>query len=253
MLLSTIIICTIAAFVAGFIDAIAGGGGLITMPAMLLTGVPAHIALGSGKLGSCVGSAVALVNFARSGLVLWRVALVGIGFALVGASLGSYLTLYFDSETMGKILVGLLPVGMLVTLMPKKEKSTTVPELKGTRFWLLVPLVCTVVGVYDGFFGPGAGTFFIIAFHLFLGIPLLHSSGTAKVLNFATNLGSLLAFIWYGKVVYALGLPMAVGSIGGNWLGSRMAIKIGNTLVRRFLTISMALLFATLVYQYFFK
>ena len=253
MLLSTIIICTVAAFVAGFIDAIAGGGGLITVPAMLLTGVPPHIALGSGKLGSCVGSGVALVNFARSGLVLWRVALVGVGFSLLGAYLGSLATLYLDSALMGKVLVGMLPIGMLVTLLPRASKEARPAVLEGPRFWVLAPLTCLLVGMYDGFFGPGAGSFFIIGFHYILHMHLLAASATAKVMNFASNLGSLVTFLWNGKVVFALGLPMAVGSIAGNWLGSRMAIRGGGDVLRRFLAVSLCLLFATLVYQYFIR
>lgn len=253
MLLSTILICTAAAFVAGFIDAIAGGGGLITMPVLLLTGVPPHMALGSGKLGACIGSGAALLNFARSGLVLWRVALAGLGFSLLGSYVGAMATLYFDSTVMGKVLVGMLPIGMLATLLPRKAQESRPAVLEGTRFWVSVSLTCFLVGMYDGFFGPGAGSFFILGFHYMLHINLLAASATAKVLNFTSNAGSLVAFLWNGKVLFALGLPMAVGSVLGNWLGSRMAIRTGSEVVRRVLMVSLGLLFCTLVYQYFLQ
>ena len=125
--LSAILICTGAALLGGFIDAIAGGGGLITMPALLLTGVPPHLALGTNKVSSCVGTSVALGNFARSHLVLWRLALTGLVFSLLGAYAGSILALYVNSEILGKILVGLLPVGMCATLLPKKEREVRAP------------------------------------------------------------------------------------------------------------------------------
>lgn len=251
--LLTILICTVAAFVAGFIDAIAGGGGLITMPALLLTGVPPHMALGTGKLSAFLGSGVALLNFARSGLVLWRAAAVGVGFSLLGSYFGTLAALRMDSALLGKVLVALLPLGMAATLLPRRERRERHAVPEGARLWILTPLVCFLVGMYDGFFGPGTGSFLIIAFHYVLCMRLLAASATAKVLNLASNFGSLLTFLWSGKVWFALGLPMAAGSIAGNWLGSRMAIRAGGEAVRRFLGISLGLLFATLAYQYFIR
>lgn len=253
MLISTvsIILCSVAALVAGFIDSIAGGGGFITVPAMLLTGIPPHVALGSGKLGACLGSGIALYNFARSGLVAWRVALVGVGFSLTGAYIGSRLTLFIDSALLGKILVAMLPLGIVFTLFPHRKSEPLPPVTEGLRFWLLAPLTCFTVGVYDGFFGPGTGTFFILAFHYALRMSLLASSATAKVLNFSSNAGSLVAFLASGNVAFVLALPMAVGSVLGNWLGSRMAIRLGGEVVRRFLVFSMVMLFVTLLYRYF--
>ena len=203
--LSAILICTGAALLGGFIDAIAGGGGLITMPALLLTGVPPHLALGTNKVSSCVGTSVALGNFARSHLVLWRLALAGLVFSLLGAYAGSILALYVNSEILGKILVGLLPVGMCATLLPKKERECAPRPLEGARFRTLVPLVCLLIGAYDGFFGPGTGSFLILAFHWILRVGLIEASATSKVLNLASNFGAVVAFIWHGKVLWPPG------------------------------------------------
>ena len=242
--LSTILICTGAALLGGFIDAIAGGGGLITMPALLLTGVPPHLALGTNKVSSCVGTSVALGNFARSHLVLWRLALAGLVFSLLGAYAGSILALYVNSEILGKILVGLLPVGMCATLLPKKERECAPRPLEGARFWTLVPLVCLLIGAYDG-------SCLILAFHWILRVGLIEASATSKVLNLASNFGAVVAFIWHGKVLWPLALAMTGGSVIGNWLGSRTAIRVGAKAVRRFLTVSLSLLLLTLIWQYF--
>ena len=248
--LSTILICTGAALLGGFIDAIAGGGGLITMPALLLTGVPPHLALGTNKVSSCVGTRVALGNFARSHLCsgVWP---GGAGLFPVGAYAGSILALYVNSEILGKILVGLLPVGMCATLLPKKERECAPRPLEGARFWTLVPLVCLLIGAYDGFFGPGTGSFLILAFHWILRVGLIEASATSKVLNRASNFGAVVAFIWHGKVLWPLALAMTGGSVIGNWLGSRTAIRVGAKAVRRFLTVSLSLLLLTLIWQYF--
>jgi uncharacterized membrane protein YfcA len=130
-----------AALGGGFIDAIAGGGGLVTMPMLLLTGVPPHMALGANKVSACLGTGVALGNFARSRLVLWRVALAGLGFSLLGSWAGSRLTLLLDAALLGKILVALLPVGLCATLLPKKDRSLPPLPLQGPRFWLPIALV----------------------------------------------------------------------------------------------------------------
>lgn len=240
-----------AAFTGGFIDSIAGGGGLITMPALLLTGVPPHQSLGTNKVSACLGTCVALGNFARSRLVQWRVAMAGIAFSLIGSWIGSRMALLLDAAVLGKVLVALLPVGMCATLLPKKERKLPPLPTTGPRFWLPVSLVCLAIGAYDGFFGPGTGSFLILAFHWVLRMGLMQASATSKVLNLASNFAGAAVFIFNGVVIWSLALPMAVASCLGNWLGSRMAIRVGPAAVRRFLTVSLTLLLLTLAWQYF--
>ena len=245
-------VCCIAACIAGFVDSIAGGGGLIVLPALLLCGIPPHLAMGTSKFATSMGTALALFNFARNNLVLWRVASVGVAFALLGAYGGSRMALMLDSAVMGKVLVALLPVGMAMTLVPKKEQpgALDMPD-SGWRFWFGVPMTSVLVGMYDGFFGPGAGSFYILAFHWVLRMGLIEASATSKVFNLASNVGSLIAFLISGQVLFALALPMAAASMAGNWMGSRLAIRVGSSVVRKCLVVSLSLLLATLVWRYF--
>lgn len=141
---------------------------------------------------------------------------------------------------------------MCATLLPKKNRTQPPLALEGPLFWSLVPLVCLLIGAYDGFFGPGTGSFLILAFHWILRVGLIEASATSKVLNLASNLGAVAAFIWHGKVIWPLALAMSVGSVTGNWLGSRTAIRVGAKAVRRFLTVSLSLLLLTLIWEYFF-
>ena len=154
-------------------------------------------------------------------------------------------------EETDKALCGIGLVYMCATLLPKKEKKQTPLPQAGARFWLPVALVCLVMGAYDGFFGPGTGSFLILAFHWILRMGLMEASATSKVLNLASNFAGAVVFIINGVVVWSLALPMAAACCLGNWMGSRMAIRIGPAAVRRFLTISLSLLLITLVWQYF--
>lgn len=251
-MLLTIIALTGVAFLGGVIDSIAGGGGLLTVPALLLTGTPTQMALGTNKFVGTLGTMAALVNFARSGLVLWRLAVVGIAFALIGSAAGTRAVLSFDSATAGRIVIALLPFAAAVTLIPRrsvqsKETFTTVD------IWGILPIICFLVGFYDGFFGPGAGSFFILAFHFGLRMDLIRASALAKVFNLSSNIGAFAVFIWHGQMLFAYAVPMAVAGILGNLVGSQLAIHIGPTIVRRFLFLSLFILFATLIWKYYLE
>ena len=248
--LGVVLFCAAAALAAGFIDSIAGGGGLVTLPALMLAGVPAHHVLGTNKFQASLGTGVALGVFARGHYVLWRIALVSVPLCLLGAAAGSRLALAIDEALLHKILVALLPIAMMVTLLPKKERAGD-GDLHPAAFRILLPALSFVLGLYDGFFGPGTGSFMIMAFHWILRIGLVRASATAKVLNLATNVGALAVFLVGGQVLWALALPMAAASITGNALGSRLAIRLGEKAVRRFLVVSLSLLLATLLYRTF--
>lgn len=249
--LGIIATCSLAALVAGFIDSIAGGGGLITVPALLLSGVPPHFALGTNKVQSSIGTGVAVCMFAHGHLVLWRLALTGLPFSLAGSWIGSVLALHLDEAVLGKVLVLLLPMAMCLTLLPKKERQEKTLPLQGQAFWILMPAVCLSIGCYDGFFGPGTGSFLILALHWILRCGLVQASASAKVLNLTSNVGAMLVFLWSGQVLWPLALPMVAASVLGNWLGSRTAMRVGPRAVRLFLTISLGLLMLTLIWRYF--
>ena len=237
-------------FFAGFIDSIAGGGGLLLLPALLFAGIPPQIVLGTNKFAGTLGTAMALVNFVRSKKVVGRIVSIGIVFSLLGTILGSKSILIFPNEMVGKIIVFLLPIAMLATLLPRKERVVEGDEpVKG--LYVKTPLICFSLGFYDGFFGPGTGSFLIMAFYLFVGLDLVAASATAKVFNLASCFGALIVFLLDGKVMISLGIPLALANVAGNYLGSTLAIKKGTPIVKAFLLVSLAILFSSLMIKYF--
>jgi uncharacterized membrane protein YfcA len=249
MSLVTECILVVAFFAAGFIDSVAGGGGLITVPSLLLAGLPPQAALATNKLASTSGTTVALMNFSRSGMVVWRIAAVGIVFSLIGSAVGTRAVLAFSPEAAAKAIVMLLPLGIAATLFPKGSGRART-DVTRLDLAVTVPLVTFAIGFYDGFFGPGTGSFLILAFHLLLGMELTRASATAKVFNLASNAASLAVFMAGGQVLYLLGLPLAAANIAGNYLGSSLAIRKGSGVVRACLTLSLTLLLATLAWKY---
>lgn len=244
------LVCGAAACAGGFIDAISGGGGLLTIPALLLTGVPPHYALGTNKISACLGTAVSLANFAKHNLVYWKMAAWGIPWSIAGSWLGSLLALYLDSAILGKILVALLPVAMIATLLPTGKSQTHASD-SGARYWFLLPCICIAIGCYDGFFGPGTGSFLILLLHWCMRMNLIQASATAKAFNLASNVSAAISFIWHGTVLWLLGIIMGACFMIGNLLGSMLAIRAGSGAVRKFLILSLLLLLGTLIWQYF--
>ena len=248
--LAIAVLCLIA-FFAGFVDSIAGGGGLFLVPGFLLVGLPPQVALGQEKIVSTLGTIAAIRNFLRESRIIWKVAVLGIPFSLVGAYLGAHLILLIDANVVEKILLVLIPFGIVLFLIPKNRQATGDSSLS-RRVLTLIPAVCLVVGFYDGFFGPGTGSMFIIAFHYFLKLDLVTSSANSKVFNFASNIGALAAFMLGGKVLYAIALPLVASNVLGNHVGSRLAVRGGSEVVRRVLIFSMLSLFASVGVKYVF-
>lgn len=248
--LTVLIVLLLAFFTAGFVDSIAGGGGLISTPAMLVCGLPPHIALGTGKFASTMGSLTSLWTFARSRLVVMRIAPAGFLSAFAGGAAGSGLALLIGSELLGKLLIVLLPIGLLASAFSGRTFGEE-GELPERLLWAKVCSMGFAIGMYDGFFGPGTGSFFIVAQHLFLRMGLVRASATAKVFNLASNAGALAMFASGGVVSYAIALPCAAASILGNQIGTRLAIRIGAKAVRGFLYVTLTLLLITLISRTF--
>ena len=237
----------VMSFLAGFIDSIAGGGGLILLPALLVAGLPPQLALGTNKLSAICGVTTSLANFARSGKILWKIAAMGLPFSLLGAMAGSRVVLLLNQTIATKIILFILPVIAVITLFPHKELKTATHMLSKKAFYLYTPLICLVLGFYDGFFGPGTGTFLIFGFFFFLKLHLVNASGLAKVFNFASNLGAFVVFAASGSILYRVGLPAALFNILGAYIGSRLAISKGQPVIRFFLLLVFGLLFITLI------
>ena len=251
--LSTCLIACPLVFLAGFIDSIAGGGGLISLPAYLLAGIPVHLAYGTNKFASCFGTAMASFQFAKKRHVFWRTALLSALGALIGAGLGAQLALVIDEDILRVGLVFILPLIALFLLKNKRfdvEHSplsfSSVPH--SSLIAVLIGLLC---GTYDGFLGPGTGTFIIIAYTSFMKLPLINASANAKIINLASNIAALSVFLLNGSVLLWLAIPCAVCSILGNLIGSKLAIKNGARFIKPVIVFVIGLLFARVCFDLF--
>lgn len=245
-----IILLSLVGFTAGFIDSIAGGGGLLTIPAFIIAGVPPKIALGTNKFQATLGTSISTGNFIHKGKVSLKIVTSGILFALVGSFIGSKVIISLNPDIVGKIIVFLLPLGIIATLTPRKVTIES-QILSKTDIFIKVPVICLIIGFYDGFFGPGTGSFLALSFYVFMKLNLIEATANAKVFNFLSNLGALAAFISSGKVLYSLGLPMALCNMAGNYLGSHLVLKKGSKVIRIFLLIVLAILSITLIWKFF--
>jgi uncharacterized membrane protein YfcA len=238
----TLALLVLTAFFAGAIDAIAGGGGLLTMPALLSAGVPAELALGTNKGQSVFGSATALLRYLRADQIDRPRARLTFPAGLIGAIAGAALVTAIDPKILRPlVLVLLVLAGTLVTFRrPKVGKLDPGP----TPSTLRPILIALSIGAYDGFFGPGTGTFLIIAFVELLGATLPRATADAKVVNFASNLASVAWFALHGVVLWKIALPMACAQALGGVAGAQIAVKGGAPIIRRMLlavTVSLVL------------
>ena len=236
------------AVVSGFVDAIAGGGGLILMPAILGAGLPPHLALGTNKMQSVAGTTTAFRNYLRGGMVDWRANLPSAIVAFVGAGLGSLVVQLIKPEALRLVVpVLLLAAAAYVIFSPRMTDEDAHQRLGQAGY---APIGGSI-GFYDGFFGPGTGSFFVTTLVALRGFGLTRATGTTKLLNAASNLGSLIVFAAGGKVIWLLGLAMAVGAMLGNWLGSHFALRHGARLIRPLLIVISLALTGRLIWQFF--
>ncbi|MBQ6974554.1 MAG: TSUP family transporter [Oscillospiraceae bacterium] len=241
MTVQMVIIVIVGVFLASFVDGVAGGGGIISVPTYLIAGLPAHLALGTNKLSSCIGTAVSAGRFIKGGYVDWKLGVPSIVLALAGAHLGTRLQLALDERYLKWLLLVVLPIVAVVVL-----RQRTFPEERGempeTRRAAIVLAASLIVGAYDGFYGPGTGTFLILIYCNFAKMDLRTASGNVKLVNLASNIGALVTSFLSGKVFIVLGLIGAVASIAGHYIGSGMAIKNGAKIVKPVILVVLALL-----------
>lgn len=243
----TIVLLAVTALFAGIVDAIAGGGGLITLPALLTAGVPTELAFGTNKGQSVWGSGAAMLAFWRAGKIDRRQALYAFPLALAGSAIGARLVLLIDKDALKPIVIAML-IGAAVLLMLKKP--TRDEDLDQTPRHRAIALVLAfVIAAYDGFFGPGTGTFLIVGFVALCGKSMTRATADAKVVNFASNLAALATFAQAGAVIWKISLAMAVGQLLGGVTGARLAIKGGARLIRILVLLVSGALVAKLGYQ----
>ena len=210
----------LAGGLAGFVDSIAGGGGIITLPALLAAGVPPHQALATNKLQSSFGSFTAAMNYSRLGLMNPRELLLGVFFTLIGAVSGATVVQWFPANALESLIIVMLIVLFIYTaLTPKLGFEPRPHRIPHALFYTVFGLL---IGFYDGFFGPGTGSFWTMALVLLLGLDLKAATAQTKLFNFTSNVVSLAVFLYAGLVLWTAGIVMGLGQIVGAFLGSTL-------------------------------
>ena len=217
-------------FVAGFIDAIAGGGGLISLPALTFTGMPLVMALGTNKLQSAIGTSVATYKYYQDGLINLKTVYRGLVMGFFGAVLGAIAATNLPTEFMHYI-VPFLMLGVFLFNIFNKKMGVEEGH-KRMNEYAFFSIFGFIIGFYDAFFGPGTGNFWIILIVFFLGYTFLQASGYAKMLNLKSNLFFLIVFLYYVHVNFIIGFTMAIGQFVGGYMGAKMVILKGSKLVR---------------------
>ena len=237
-------------FFAAVVDAIGGGGGLISLPAYTLAGLDYGFASGTNKFSAMFGTLSAVIRYWKSGKILWKPALCAAAGALPGAYLGTRVSLILGSDFMRIFMLCAIPVVAAVMLIRKDNEDA--PSKPITRKTLvLCILIGAAVGFYDGFFGPGTGTFLILLFKALTGMDMVTASATSKPVNLASNVASLITRIAAGQVLFALALPAMCASVTGGLVGSRLALTKGAKFIRGVMLFVLALLLVKLIVELF--
>ena len=235
-----IALLVLAAFVAGLVDAIAGGGGIITVPAPLATGLDPVVALGTNKGQAVFGSLTSFATFVRAKKVDLSRAPVTFFAALVGSLIGARVVFLLDPAKMRGLVLGLLMLAALLSFM--KKPAVTPPSKVAGFTRRAAAAVALPIGFYDGFFGPGTGTFFILVYAYAFGDDLVGASANSKVGNFASNLAAFALFAWSGAIRWDIALPMGAAQLLGSFVGAKLAVRRGAGLVRALaIAVSLAL------------
>ncbi|NQF16649.1 TSUP family transporter [Brevibacillus sp. HB1.3] len=250
--LSTIVLLAVFGFVAAFIDSTVGGGGLISLPALLGLGMPPYLALGTNKLAGTISSATSSYTFIKNGKFDKKLMLILFPVSLIGAYFGAKTVLFVPQEFLKTLVVIMMALIFVYTLFNKRFGQDS--NYKGlTKFTLGIGIPFTfLIGFYDGFFGPGTGSFFVFLMVLLFGYDFVIAAGNGRILNLASNISALFVFTLEGKVVFMTGLIMGIAMLLGANLGAKMAIKTGVRYVRPlFLVVSITLI-VKMVYELIF-
>lgn len=246
--LRLIFLC-IAGFAGAFIDAVAGGGGLLTIPAYLLTGVPPHIALGTNKFAATMGSFISTSGYARSNMINFRLLRVAVPMTVFGAVLGVIAVLRIPQDFLYPlVMILILAIGIYSFFKKDLGKINGFTDITHHKIFLAA-LTGLTLGFYDGFFGPGTGSFLIFIFIRFFKFDFVMASGNSKLINFTSNFTSLIMFALNGKIDYLLGVPIGICMIIGSLIGTRMAIANGARFIKPIFLIMSFGVFIKLLYD----
>lgn len=241
------IICPLV-FLAGVIDAIAGGGGLIALPAYLIAGVPTHLALGTNKMSSAIGTLISTIRYLRKSHIDLKVIAVSVIAALIGSASGSSLALLVDETILRYLLIIVLPVVAFFVLKNKSLGTKEQEELPWRKKYVLAIAIAFLIGTYDGFYGPGTGTFLLLLYVGIMKMDINTASATTKIVNLSSNTAAFIVFLFHGKVLILLGLIAAVFSVAGHYVGAGLVLKKGFRAVRPVMVCVLGMLLVKLIF-----
>ena len=243
-----LIVCPLA-FIAGFVDSIAGGGGLISLPAFFFAGLPVHNAVATNKLTSTMGTTIATIRYALNGYMVKTFVIVGVICGLTGSWCGSNLLLVTDDTAIKVIMLAALPFIAFFVLKTKNLDAFSAEPLPQRKALVITAGIALVVGVYDGFYGPGTGTFLMMLLPALAHQDVRTAAGTTKAINLSTNAAALVVFLVNGAVLLPLGLAAGVFNIAGNYIGAGKFTKAGASIVRPIMLVVLVLFAAKLVFD----
>ena len=250
-MLTYIIVCPMV-FLAGIVDSIAGGGGLITLPAYMIAGLEPHTAIATNKMSSSMGAAVTLYRYGRMGYVPWKMAPLCIALSIGGSVIGSNLALAVDATILKYIMLVLLPLTAIFVLRGKlSDEQREAYDWKKT--FIIASVIAFFIGMYDGFYGPGSGTFSLFLLSVIGHMSLKTANGLTKAINFASNISALTIFLINGKTIVALGLVAGLFSMAGSYIGTKVFATKGIKAVSSVFIIVLVIFFIKIIYEFIFQ
>lgn len=244
-----LIVCPLV-FLAGLVDAMAGGGGLISLPAYLFAGLPAHTAVATNKLSSSVGTVISTIRICRKKHMDFPLAVPSILAALCGSWLGAHVALMVSDQILKIFMAFLLPVIAYYVLRKKDLDDSGKTALTRKTQYIIATIASLLVGLYDGFYGPGTGTFLILIYTGLVKMDVLTAAGNTKLVNLSSNVSALLVFLANGVVMLPLGLVACIFSIAGHYIGAGLVLKNGSRIVRVIILFVVALLFCKIMLEW---
>ena len=233
------------AFSAGYIDAVAGGGGMLNLPALLFAGLPPVSALAVNKVSGIAGTTLAVTKYAVNKQIHWRTVFYAALPCLLASYVGGRLAIHASATVLAWAIIICIPIALLIVLTDKASTQKEAPKVTAIKAISAV----APIGFYDGILGPGTGTYMAIAIRKILKFDFLLATATIKPLNLLTNIGAGFAFLIAGKVIWSIALPMIFSSMAGGWLGGHSAIKGGETFIRKLLVIVLVVMLVANVYK----
>ena len=243
-----LIVCPFA-FLAGFVDAIGGGGGLISIPAYLIAGLPAHETIYTNRLSACLGTIMATIRYCKNHYIDYALATIGIATAAIGGLLGANFAIMVSETIFKALLIILLPLVAMYVLLKKDLEPKNTKPISRRKQYIIVSTATLFIGMYAGFYGPCSGTFLILVYSACAKMDILKAEGNAKLINMVADICSLTVFLFNGVVLIPLGLTAAVFSIAGNYIGAGIVMKNGSKVIRIVILSVLLLLFLKIIIE----